>query len=190
MPSAYRFAGKFLAQAASPWDVQHQNCGMLELNIDKIVPGGKETLILSLADFSVPGRQVGTENLPYINGNSRYPTRPEPFGNVVCTFRDFPRTGTRAILHQWFKAVFDEETGLMLPPSLMKTNGYVVLFQSDGTLERTGRLEGVFPTNDTDVNVSYQNGEVMLMPMNLSVDRLIWEPSLFTPVGSVAALSG
>jgi len=70
----------------------------------------------------------------------------------------------------------------MLPPGLVKASGHLILFQSNGVLERHARLEGVFPTKEPEVAVDYSNGEHMTMALDLSVDRLIWEPSLASPV--------
>jgi|CXWL01.1.fsa_nt_gi hypothetical protein len=182
MASPYNYAGLHIAQAGAVFDVQHKNMGILELAIDKLVPGAKEPLILALEDFNIPGRKIGTGNLPYLNGNSQYLTRPEPMEKISITFRDFPQVGIRGILHRWFSRAYDEETGLALPSGLLKCDGFVVLFQTDATAERTARLEGLMPTDEPPIEVSYGDGAHMVMKVNLSVDRIIWEPSLFNPV--------
>lgn len=179
--SEYRYAGAILAAAGSIWDVQKQNMGTLELVIDKLVPGAKEVLTLSLQEFEVPGRVVGVGDLHYLNGVVRYPTKPEPQGNITVTFRDFPLAKTRSILERWFKKIYDETTGLMLPPALMKANGFLVLFQSDGTQGRTARLEGLWITKMPSVKVTYSSGEALVMETELACDRVIWESSLASP---------
>ncbi len=97
------------------------------------------------------------------------------------TFRDFPQTNVRGFLHRWFQLIYDEETGLMLPSGLIKTTGYLILFQSDATAERTARLEGVWPMAEPEIAIDYGSGEAMDIAVTLSVDRIIWEPSLFNP---------
>lgn len=181
--SPYRYAGAILAQAQGQWNPQKQNMGMLELEINQLVPGGKEILILSLQEFTVPGREVGTTELPYLNGRVKYPTAPNPLGNVSATFRDFPEGGTRRVLHQWFQLVYNERTGLMLPPAVLKTNGHLVLFAADGTQERTATLEGLFPTKEPEVAINFATGEHMIMQIDFSVDRVIWDPNLLAPAG-------
>jgi|GEM_PF-1628350 len=180
--SAYRFAGAILAQAQSVWDVQKNNMGVLELNIDQLVPGGKEILILSLQEFTVPGREVATAELPYLNGRAKYAAGPQALGNISVTYRDFPQAGTRRILLEWFNKVFDEATGLMLPMAAVKTTGHLVLFGSDGSTERSARLEGVFPTKAPEVAVTFGGGEAMTMAMEFSVDRILWNNNLRNPV--------
>lgn len=180
--SAYRFAGSILAQAQSVWDVQKNNMGVLELNIDQLVPGGKEILILSLQEFTVPGREVAVGNLDYLNGKTKYAQAPSPLGNMSVTYRDFPQAGTRRILTEWFSKVFDETTGLMLPMAVVKTTGHVVLFGSDGSVERSARLEGVFPVKAPDVAITFSGGEAMVMAMEFSVDRVLWNNNLRNPV--------
>lgn len=180
--SAYRFAGNVLAQAQSVWDVQKQNMGMLELNIDQLVPGGKEILILSLQEFTIPPREVQVGDLPYLNGRTRYAAAPQPLGNISVVYRDFPQAGTRRILLEWFNKVYDEQTGLMLPMSVIKTTGHVVLFGSDGSVERSARLEGIFPVKAPEIAVNFNSGEHMTMSMEFAVDRVLWNNNLRNPV--------
>lgn len=181
--SPYRFAGAALAQAQGKFDPQKSNMGMLEFNINGIVPGGKEILLLSVAEFTIPQRQVATATLAYLNGKVKYATTPQELGNVTASFRDFPAAGTRRILEQWFALVFDEETGLMLPASANKTNAHAVLFQGDGTQERVFRLEGVFPIMRPGIQINYAGGgEALMMNIEFSVDRYIPTGSLLNPV--------
>jgi hypothetical protein len=182
MPTPYRFAGAVLAQAGSIWDVQHQNLGMLELNIDFLVPGGKETLILSIQEFTVPGREMGKGDLPYLAGMVHYPTRVNAMGNISATFRDFPLTKARAVLNKWFRATYDELTGFSLPTGLLKSTGYMVLFQSDATAERAARLEGLWLVKQPETAINFANGEVLTMQVDISVDRVVWENSLDNPI--------
>jgi len=182
--SDYRYAGTVLAQAGGIWNIQKQNMGMLELNINQLIPGAKEALILSLQAFAIPGRGMGTAELPYLNGSSKYATRPEAQGDITATFRDFPLAQTRRFLYQWFSLVYNEETGLSLPMGLVKTTGSLVLFQSDGQGERTARLEGLWPTKMPDINVDFATGDIMTMEMNFSCDRVIWDPNLLAPVNA------
>ena len=178
----YRYAGNVLAQAASIWNVQKQNMGMLELNLDQLIPGAKEVLILSIQQFSIPGRVVGSGDLPYLNGITSYPTKPEKQGNISVTFRDFPEPGARRVLWQWFSLVYNEVTGLMMPSGLVKTTGNLVLFDGQGSNERTASLEGIWPTKMPDVGVDFSSGEIMTMEMELSCDRVIWDQNLLAPV--------
>lgn len=178
----YRYAGAILSQAASIWDPQKDNMGMLELNIDRIIPGGKEILTLSIQEFSVPGRSVNTAELPYLNGRVKYAAGPNALGNITATFRDFPRAGTRRILEQWFGLVYDEVTGLMAPMAAVKTTGHCVLFDSDGSSERSYLLEGLFPVSAPEVAVQFGGGEAMVMQIELSADRRIPQNNLLNPV--------
>jgi len=177
--SGYRYAGDHLAQAQGAWDVQHQNMGMLELNVDRLVPGAKGAFILALKEFTVPGRAVGKATLEYLNGRVHYATAPEALGELSVTFRDFPHTNVRGFFQRWFSLVYDEGTGLMLPMGAVKTTGSLVLFQTHGTAEREWDLEGIWPTKLPDIQVTYGSGEVMEMSVTLSVDRCIPKSSVF-----------
>ena len=179
--SPYRYAGNILAQAQGAWNPQKQNMGMLELEINQLVPGGKEILILSLQEFGVPGREVGKQELPYLNGRVQYPTAPTAQSNISATFRDFPESGSRRVLHQWFQLVYNEVTGLMLPPSLLKVRGHLVLFAADGTQERSATLLGLWPTKAPEVQVNFGQGDHMVMAIDFSCDSVIWDPNLLAP---------
>ena len=176
--SPYRYAGAILAQAQGQWNPQKQNMGMLELEINQLVPGGKEILILSLQEFTVPGREVGTAELPYLNGNVKYLTRPNAMGNISATYRDFVNSPVRSVIHEWFRKGFDEATGLMLPESARKVTGFLVLFSTDATAERSALLEGCMLLKEPEVSVNYGTGDVMPMQVDISIDRLIWQPNL------------
>lgn len=182
MPATgYRYAGNFLAQAGGIFDVQKKNMGILELQIDRIVPGAKEPLILSLEKFEVPGRKIGTGVLPYLNGNAQYLTRPEKLDNVKITLRDYPLVGTRAYIDQWFRLCYDEVTGLMLPSGLIKINGFLVLMQGDATAARTATLYGLQLTNRPGVSVNYGDGSHMTMDLDLAIDSYVPNPDMFNP---------
>ena len=81
--SAYRYAGNFLVQAGGQADVQHQNMGALEIHVNPLVAGGQDVLSRALQEFTVPGREIGTAELPFLNGNVKYLTRPNALGNII-----------------------------------------------------------------------------------------------------------
>jgi hypothetical protein len=183
--SAYRYGGNFLAQANGQYDVQHNNAGMLELIVDGLVPGGKEKLILALKSFTLPGRQMGTADLPYINGSVKYNTKVQPRGNLQVVFRDFPQQGGRAVLQQLFDLTYDESTGLSLPSSLLKFPGYLVMFQTNGTVERSWLLEGLTIVKEPDIAVDFSGGgEVLEMQTEFTVDRVLPTASARQPVSA------
>lgn len=182
MVSAYRYAGNFLAQASGIYDPQKQNNGMLELVIDTLVPGGKDILTLSLEKFEVPGREVEVGDLHYLNGSAHYPKKPTPQANISVTYRDFPVAKSRATLARWFEKVYDEDTGLMLVPSILKATGFVVLFNETGLFTRTALLSGVWITKMPTVSVDFSVGDHMVMETELACDRLVWLDDLFAPI--------
>jgi hypothetical protein len=177
----YRYAATFIAQAQGAWDIQKQNLGALELVIDKLVPGGKEILTLSLAEFTIPGRKIGVGQAHYLNGSVNYLTKPDPQGNITATFRDYPNNRTRSILELWYSKAYNEETGLMMPPSLLKATGFAVLTGENGGYQRSMRLEGVMLVNRPDIAIVYATGEALLMAVELAVDRVIPDPSFHAP---------
>lgn len=177
----YRYSGSFLAQANGTWDPQKQNLGTLELVIDKLVPGGKDILTLSLQEFTVPGRKIGTAQLHYLNNSTNYQTKPEPQANITATFRDFINSRTRSVLEQWFRKAYNESTGLQLPPSLLKCSGFLVLTAENGGYQRSAQLSGLMINSMPDVAITYGTAEVLTMAVELACDSVIWDPSLAAP---------
>lgn len=176
--SSYRYAGNFLVQAGGQADVQHQNMGALEIHINPLVPGGQDVLARALQEFTIPGREIGTAELPYLNGNVKYLTRPNALANISATYRDFVNLPARHVLSEWFRAGFDEATGLMLPESLRKVTGYYVLFSTDATQERTALLEGLMLVKKPEIAINYTTGEVVAMQVDISVDRIVEQPNM------------
>lgn len=176
--SAYRYAGNFLVQAGGQADVQHQNMGALEIHVNPLVPGGQDVLSRAMQEFTVPGREIGTAELPFINGNSKYLTRPTALGNISATYRDFVNLPARHVLHEWFRAGFDEATGLMLPESQRKLTGFLVLFSTNAVQERTALLEGLMLVKEPETVINYTTGEHIAMQVDISIDRVLWQPNL------------
>jgi hypothetical protein len=183
--SAYRYAGNHLAQLNGLYDIQHNNAGMLELLIDHLVPGGKEKLILALKSFQMPGRQMGTADMGYINGNVKYSTKVQPLGNLQVVYRDFPMQNARDVLQRLFDLNYNEETGMSLPDSLVKFNGFMVMFQTNGTQERAWLLEGmkIVKLPDTAIDLG-GDGNLIEMQVEFTVDRMLPTPSARQPVSA------
>jgi hypothetical protein len=190
----YNYAGLHLASQGGLFDVQHSNMGMLE--IDPPTPltgtvagtaasavGFNGMLMLALQSFDVPGRNVGKADLHYLQGVSHYPTKPDGLGDITVTYRDFVNSPIRGILQMWHSLTYDESTGIMMPTSLLKTTGHVVLFGTTGTLQREADLYGIWLQDAPKVSVDFGKGDAMVMQMKLACDRIVWRNTLWLPVG-------
>jgi len=173
MPATYRYAAEHLLLSAGRWNEQKKNMGMLELNINRLFPGGSDILVLSLKSAVLPGRTVPKHAIEYLNGTVHYPGRPDAQGDLSCTFRDYIDSQTRNVLETWFRQVYNEQTGRMMLTNRLKTTGNLVLFGSDGiTGLRRYYLYGLFPTTRPGVDVEMGDGSMAEMAISFSVDSV------------------
>ncbi len=156
---------------------QLSNMGMIEFHINGLIPGGKEALILGLSSYTMPTpRKVNQESVDYINGVINYPSRPNAIGLLSLEFNDFIDGRQREVLHKWFDLVYDERTGLGLPPSQVKTNAHMVLFGPNAITSVSYFLKGIFPMGDPDIpSIDYGQGSIVKIKMDFSVDFVFEE---------------
>lgn len=177
-PSPYRFNGDFIAQVGNNLDPFKKNMGMLELNLGGLgIAAGLGTLALGLRSFTLPPRMVENDSIPYLNGNVHYPTRPSALADVTAVFNDYGGPlDVREILELWFKtAVYDEDTGLMVPPSVGKVNGFAVLFSSNGVPAKGYLLRGILPKQRPGLDFDFTAGQIRTIDMAFSVDFITRE---------------
>lgn len=168
----YKFNAENLAQAAGKNNPQKMNGGMIEFHDNNAIKG---LLNLSLFILSavIPQRMVETVPIPYLNGSVNTPSKVQPLQDMTVIFLDYVDTPARAILEQWFKLVYDEETGLMTPPTQLKTDATFLLFGSDGNGLRGYDLHGIFPKQTPERTFDFSQGEHQKMTITFSVDRVI-----------------
>lgn len=178
----YRFSGDTLAQQAGKNNPQKKNMGMIEFHSNDNVKG-LEGLSLMIKSAIIPTRAVDSAAVRLLNGSVMYPTLVQPLSDMAVVFLDYTDGPARIILENWFKQVYDEVTGLMTPPTLLKTNAEFILFGSDGLGLRGYHLEGLFPKNSPNREFDFTSGEQMEMSINFAIDRAIaqfdeWVPKL------------
>ena len=166
----YNFNGAQLAQAAGRANPQTSNMGILEFQVDNIVPGARELLTLTLQSAETPTRKVARGEIQYLNGTVFYPQKAEPLDEMSVVFRDYSDLPARKRLEEWFSLVYDENTGLMTPPSALKIDGTLILFSGSGGNPRKYQLEGVFPLSSPTRKMDFGDAEQQMMEITFSVD--------------------
>ena len=143
-----------------------------------------ERLVLTTKSFKMPAPTVGKQSIKYFNESTHYAGAVEPFGDAPIQFRDYLDLDTVSVLSEWYRQVWQPETGtigwardykktaevFLLPPSLPGGGGVpVAAFRN-----RVWLLQGVWPTTleypelDNDAG-----GEQALVTLTLAVDRAI-----------------
>jgi hypothetical protein len=169
----YKFNAQALAQAAGRGNPQKENMGMIEFYTARIVPGMQELLSLVVKTAEIPQRLVSKAAIPFLNGKVYYPGAVQDLGDMSVTFLDYVDLPARTYLEKWSNLVYNEKTGLMTPPTFLKTDATFMLFGSDGNGIRGYRLEGVFPLGTPQRRFDFSNGEQASMQINFSVDSVI-----------------
>ncbi len=168
----YRFSGNMLAQAAGKNNPQKKNMGMIEF-FDNPLIKGLSGLSLYIKNAAIPKRAVESGDVRFLNGSVHYPSLVTALPDMTVVFLDYVDTPARAILENWFSMVYDEKTGLMTPPTALKTSAIFNLFGSDGLGLRGYQLEGLWPKESPDRMFDFTDGSQLEMSMNFAIDRAI-----------------
>jgi hypothetical protein len=178
----YDFNARRLAMSGQ--NPQLDDGGMIEFQINDLVPGGREVLMLALSSFDLPSpRSVPPQTINYLKGSVNVPGRPSAITTFSCEFVDYIDGRQRDILHQWFDKVYNERTGLGLLPSDLKRDAYAVLFGPDGVERASYIISGVWPTSDPPPpRINYDGGNIVKITMNFSCD---WIEEEFIGGGAV-----
>lgn len=156
--------------------------GMIEFEIDNLVPGGRDILITGLSAVSnVPDpRKVSPVEIPYLNGSIKVPGPPGSIGDLTCTFNDYLNGEQRRVLHDWFAEVYDERTGLSRRLiSDVKTKAYLVMCGQDGESYLEYVFMGLWPQNPPDIPaLNFGGGRgggggVVTMTVNFAIDYIV-----------------
>ena len=168
-------AATLTSQKTNP---QLKHMGVIEFHIDRLVPGGKEALLLGVQEFNMPeARSINSVEINYLNGSIKAPAGPSNLGDLTVVFVDYIDGNQRRVLHQWFDLVFDESTGLGGLKSDIATSAHAVLFGQNGVESVQYYMFGVWPKNDPtipDINYSTRSGYVT-MSIKFAIDYLIDE---------------
>jgi hypothetical protein len=166
------------AQHIAPGGAQaEQAYEPIRRNLFKVIihdlPGGsspRDVIPLSLVSFPVPQLQVERTSIDYGN-EQRHVAGGASIEQVNLVVVDYVKPNVAEQLFDWWKQVYDPDTGAIGLAADYKKNAEVWLYNPKGEKVRTWTLEGVFPTNFNQGEFSMSaRGEVQQIQMQLSVD--------------------
>lgn len=157
--------GAFSPQHVNNWSIEIHGLGRI-LN-------GSDPLSFALARGFLPSVGVDDVTIPFGNeevhvaGRARYEG-----GNLEV--RDYCDVDTQGILVDWYSLVYGGVVGnwgVVGVPSRYKRIADLLLSAPDGTLQRSWRLEGLWPVQANFGNLDMASSEQVQIAMSLRYDR-------------------
>ncbi len=133
--------------------------------------GAGNAIELALDSTSLPTHMVEEIELNYLNearyvaGRARYEAIP-----LVC--KDMVDVGVATALKTWMEQVHNPFTGKVGLARDYKKTADIILIAPDGTLERTWKLHGAFPTAVNYGQLDMNSNEIVRIEMNIRFDRI------------------
>ena len=134
-------------------------------------PGGgdTETLLLRCRSSVIPGRSVGKIGVPFKqNAPIQYPGKIAFSQSFPCTFIEGEDREMWDAFYDWAQSVIDVETGT--GSSNIKTDIYLHLIDTDGTVSKKIKLVGCFIANQDDISLSYDTEGAVVISITWSYD--------------------
>ena len=126
----------------------------------------------SLSQFPFP-KEVNDPIVVNFGNEQRKVAGRATFDNLDLVVKDFADQPVMSTLIAWRRLVYDPTTGKIGLAKDYKKHGEIVMFAPNGTLERTWKIQGVWPSRmdpgGGDMEANSQN----LVTIVLSVDKAI-----------------
>lgn len=126
---------------------------------------------ISVQSIDIPDWSVDPVDIEIGNQTVHVAGRPSLGGNISIVLNDFIGLDLENRLYNWFRLVYDPETGLMGLAYKYKTEMNLYMYAPDGSCQRAWRCTGVFPTGISGGgSFDYGSGDKRQLTMELSVD--------------------
>ena len=122
--------------------------------------------------FTLPAFSMAQSEVNHFNEKSKIAGGPVEFNNATLEILDTVDPDTGKAIWDWWKKVFDEETGEVGYASDYKKEGTVFQFDSKGNKQREWKLTGIWPTSVDFGSADYTDHEPKRISIELSVDRI------------------
>ena len=131
--------------------------------------GDTDTLLLRCRSTNIPGRSVGSIHLPYKQtGGVKYPGKLTYSHTWACTFVEGEDRDIWQAFYDWAQAIINDETGL--GSFGIKTDVYLHLINTDGTVSKKIKLVGAYIESQDDIALSYDDEGVINIAVVWSYD--------------------
>ena len=163
---------RHIANQEGDFAPQHQNQWIIE--IAGLEGDDKDLIALSVLSATLPNESNEEVVLPYGN-EKRYVAGQVEYETIPLVIRDWVDRKTRRALVRWRRQVYDPATGNVGLPSAYKKNADLILYATDGTLDRKVRLVGVWPQAMNAGDLNMESSDPVQIELTLRFDRALWD---------------
>lgn len=134
--------------------------------------GGAETISLAISQGFFPSGKNEVIPIKYF-AEERKVAGQVTFADGQITCVDYVEENVAGLLLEWRKLVHDVESGALGWARDYKKQASVILYAPDGTSPRIFQLDGVWPSEVSGDQLSYENNAALKINMNLVFDLAI-----------------
>ena len=136
--------------------------------------GQPDDLLVRCQSSSLPGRSFGTILVPYKqSAGINYHGKLTYSHSWTCTFIEGEDHKIHDAIHAWNQHIIDDLDNIGAGDTAIKTDIYLTLLTTKGDTYRKIRLVGCFPQDVADVDMSYDDENVVRFSVTFSYDK--WE---------------
>lgn len=132
--------------------------------------GGGGVIELALDSSALPTHMVEEIELNYLN-ERRYIAGRAAFESIPLVVKDMVDVGVASACKMWFEQVHNPQTHKIGLARDYKKIADLILMGPDGTMERTWRLHGCWPTAINYGQLDMNSNDIVRIEMNLRFDR-------------------
>ena len=155
--------------ASEGWEVQRTN------NFELTVSGVGETnrlLTLSVDSAFLPDENNEEIQLHYGNTLIKVAGKYNVQSGTIAV-KDIIQQDVERMIEEWRSTVFNKETDAVGLAFNYKKQGRIVQYAPDGTMERTWKLEGLWPQSVRYGDLSYNGSQAKSIQLTLSYDKAV-----------------
>lgn len=132
--------------------------------------GGGSAIELALDSSALPTQMVEEIELNYLN-ERRYVAGRAAYESIPLVVKDMVDVGVATACKTWYEQVHDSSTHKIGLARDYKKVADLILISPEGSIERTWRLHGCWPTAINYGNLDMNSNDIVRIEMNLRFDR-------------------
>lgn len=136
--------------------------------------GDRDVLMLRCQTANIPGRSVGEILVPFKqSAGIKFPGKLTVSHTWACTFIEGTDKKVFDALYAWDQAVIHDKLNIGGPDTAIKSDIYLRLLDTKGSVCLKIKLVGCYPQARDDVPVAYEDEDTIKYPVTFSYDY--WE---------------
>ena len=149
------------------YEVQRTN----QFTVDIMGLLNSEAVTLAVETANIPATTISP--IPLAHGNTKTKVAGQvEVETMTIGVKDFILLDMEEIIYKWHNEVYQYETGRIGWAEFYKKQGQLYLFSPDGQIMRSWTLQGLWPSNITWGDFTYDGGDKRQIDMTLEVDKV------------------